>query len=78
MHYRLGVRTYVELPELLKTYDLEVPQVRRLLLSFSPIQPEKFDSRVDGLSETLQTRAAFGVVFVGVSRSLPTRYTLSL
>ncbi|CBN77844.1 expressed unknown protein [Ectocarpus siliculosus] len=25
--YRLGVRTYVELPELLKTFDLEVPQV---------------------------------------------------
>lgn len=28
MFYRLGVRTYVELPELLKTFDLEVPQVR--------------------------------------------------
>lgn len=27
VHYRLGVRTYVELPELLKTFDLEVPQV---------------------------------------------------
>eukprot|EP00903_Cladosiphon_okamuranus_P018615 g17135.t1 len=27
VYYRLGVRTYVELPELLKSFDLEVPQV---------------------------------------------------
>ncbi|CAN0167158.1 unnamed protein product, partial [Scytosiphon promiscuus] len=27
VHYRIGVRTYVELPELLKSYELEVPQV---------------------------------------------------
>lgn len=27
VYYRLGVRSYVELPELLKSVDLEVPQV---------------------------------------------------
>eukprot|EP00752_Nemacystus_decipiens_P002766 g2584.t1 len=27
VYYRLGVRTYVELPELLKSFQLEVPQV---------------------------------------------------
>lgn len=29
VYYRLGVRTYVELPELLKTFDVDTPQVCR-------------------------------------------------
>lgn len=29
VYYRLGVRSYVELPELLKTFDVDIPQVCR-------------------------------------------------